>query len=302
MILHRILNSAASAAGRNPLLTSSIRVSHQLAIQGEQWARGRYRQPRAHFHVGGRGPALLLINGFGASGLLWPTALVTELERRYQVIRMDNRGTGWSRRTHGPFTVAMMADDAYEAMRACGHASAVVAGYSMGGIVAQELAVRHPEAVDKMVLMATIPPPPAQVPPGDVVSLLRLGLGPFDDDREFDRDYRLAVADAILAVASPHFTADDELKDEIGAQVLRRVTTRGGALQQSRAILAWHDPRRLTAVGAPTVVFSGQDDPIVPVENGRRIVELIRGATHVELPRTGHLVPWEARPRLVEAL
>lgn len=303
----RTLNATASRLAHAAPLIWSIGAAQRLAIRGEQWVRAKRRQspdsgPAAHWHEGGRGPALLLLNGFAASGLLWPTTFIEQLERSYHVIRIDNRGTGWSRHASGPFTIATMAADAHDALRACGHDRATVVGISMGGVIAQELAIRHPECVDRLVLMATIPPPPAHVPPTDLAALMRLVFGPFNDDREFDPAYRMKVADALLAVASPHFEADDDLRHEIGSQVLRRVTTVKGALLQSRAIVAWHGPERLANVRAHTTVLSGQDDPIIPVANGRHIAALIPAATHVELPRTGHLVPWESGAAVLETL
>jgi 3-oxoadipate enol-lactonase len=296
--IERQVNRAIGAAGRLPALTTSVSIAHQVAIRTEQFVRRprtRHpaRTPAIHWHEGGEGPALLLINGLTGSGILWPTEFVKELERSFHVIRLDNRGTGWSRNAPMPFTVATMAEDAYDVLRACGHERAVVAGISMGGVVAQELALRHPSVVEHLVLMATIPPPPANTAPPEVGSLLHLVAGPAQDDREHDPAYRAEVAQGLLRFASPTFVASPELEQELGGQVLRRMTTRRGAIAQSRAVIAWRGPKRIRSITVPTTIIMGTDDPLVPLANGGALAELIPGSRCVELPDCGHLIPWE---------
>lgn len=257
------------------ILTTWIGAAHRWAIAAERAIRGCSRAPdgvpAVHWHEGGAGPAVLLLNGFTASGLLWPTRLVELLEQSHTVIRVDNRGSGSSRTAPAPFTIATMADDAYDVLRATGHESAVVVGLSMGGMIAQELAIRHPEAVDRLVLVSTIPPPPANTPPGALVVLGSL-------------------------VGSAAVTG------EVPGQVLRRPVAARGTISQARAIIAWHGPDRLRQVVAPTTVICGLDDRVVPPANGRAIAGLVAGSTLVELPATGHLVPWEAAAEIVEAV
>lgn len=94
------------------------------------------------------------------------------------MIRIDNRGTGWSRSASYPFTIADMADDARDVLRACRIDRAAVLGVSMGGMIAQELAIRHGGFVDKLVLAATRPPAPAYIAPGADMFLLMLDQPP----------------------------------------------------------------------------------------------------------------------------
>ncbi|MCZ7528468.1 MAG: alpha/beta hydrolase [Acidimicrobiia bacterium] len=119
--------------------------------------------PRVHWHEGGAGPVLLLLNGWAASGLLWPSDWLRRLERRFHVVRVDNRGTGWSRGADAPFTIADMAEDAADVLRALGADRATVLGLSMGGMIAQELGLRHPGRVDRLVVVASRPPAPEHV-------------------------------------------------------------------------------------------------------------------------------------------
>ena len=125
---------------------------------------GHRTRPVVHWHRSGKGPPLLLLNGWTASGLVWPETWLGRLEDGYDVIRIDNRGTGWSRSAPSPFTISDLAADARDVLTACGIDRATVLGISMGGMIAQELAIRHSEIVEKLVLVATMPPTPAHTP------------------------------------------------------------------------------------------------------------------------------------------
>src|SRR3954470_16173372 len=113
-----------------------------------------------HYQDSGDGPPLLVLNGWTASGLIWPDEWVHALERDYRLLRVCNRGTGWSDHVTSPFTVADMVTDAVAVLDAEGIDRAHVFGLSMGGMIAQQLALAHPERVVRLVLCATAPPPP----------------------------------------------------------------------------------------------------------------------------------------------
>ena len=118
-------------------------------------------------------PLVVLVNGWTASGLLWPAGFVEQLEGSFDVVRVDNRGSGYSRTAPAPFTMAQLADDLRDVLRAIGARSATIVGLSMGGMIAQELAIRHPELVDRLVLCGTRPPPPAGfAPPRSVLDAM----------------------------------------------------------------------------------------------------------------------------------
>ena len=106
----------------------------------------RGRPAAVHWHESGRGPVLVLLNGWSVSGLVWPRAWIDRLAQRYRVVRIDNRGTGWSRRAPAPFTIADLADDVVTVLDAVGAERATIVGLSMGGMIAQELALRAPAA------------------------------------------------------------------------------------------------------------------------------------------------------------
>jgi pimeloyl-ACP methyl ester carboxylesterase len=263
-------------------------------------ASGRPRRaPLIHWHEGGSGPPLLLLNGWAGSGLAWPTAWLHELEAHFRVLRVDQRGTGWSRDAPAPFTIGDMADDARDVLGACEVDRATVVGYSMGGMVAQELAIRHPWRVERLVLVATVPPSPAKVlaeypypfPTIALLSMLMPGVG------------LRRLVHMMGRAAAPGF-ADErpELIDELVSQMLSRVTPRQMVLAQGRAMSSWHGPKRLARLRSPTVVVQGADDRLVPCENARRLSKFIPQADMVELPDVGHLVFHEAGDEILRLL
>jgi 3-oxoadipate enol-lactonase len=251
----------------------------------------------AFWHEGGAGPTVLLLNGWTASGLMWPSALVGRLEDRFRVVRVDNRGSGYSRCVPMPASIATMADDAAAVLRATSREAAVVVGLSMGGMIAQELALRHPDHVRALVLVGTRPPAPAHLQvPGEVISPLLRRPAP-------DQPIAGFVAQIWAELCGPGFaTTRPDLVDELVAQVLARPTPKAATFRQMGAIAAWHGPRRLGAIACPTTVVHGDVDPLMPVGNGMRLARLVPRARYVELAGVGHLPPLEAPDAVADAV
>jgi len=257
--------------------------------------------PKVFWHgpdtVDGTRPLIVLLNGWTASGLVWPQSLIEQLEAKADVIRIDNRATGYSRTAPAPFTIAEMADDVADVIQRVGAHSALVAGLSMGGMIAQELALRHPLQVERLVLCGTRPPVPAGFLSRSgafdaVVSPRRPGEAVPD---YFRRTWGAVVAEG-FAERSP------DLGDELVDRISERPTPRAGVVAQMRALPTWTGPERLARITAPTIVIHGREDPLFPVGNGMRLAQLIPDARYVELPGVGHLVPFEAQDELASAL
>lgn len=253
--------------------------------------------PETNWHEAGTGESLLLINGWTASGLLWPSGWLRRLEQRFRVIRVDNRGTVWSRTATTPFSIADMADDARAVLGVCQVENATVLGLSMGGMIAQELAIRHPGVVRELILVGTRPPTPAQI--ASDYSKLFGGLNAPNADQSLAEYFRRTWGD----LCAPGFTVENPaVLDELVEQIMRRPTPRYGVLHQLRAVGGWHGPGRLARLKVPTTVVHGDSDPLMPVGNGMRLANLIPGARYVELAGIGHLVPYEAAEELANIL
>lgn len=257
------------------------------------------QRPVVHWHEGGvpGSPVLLLLNGWTASGLLWPQDWVGALERTFHVIRVDNRGSGWSRGAPTPYTVPDLADDAAAVLRLRHVRRATVLGLSMGGMIAQELAARHPSLVERLVLAGTRPPSPDHLPmdPVELRAALRR-RAPQESWTDFVRS--LWARQTAPGFAENH----PEVMDEIASSALRRPTPSSGVLAQARAVGAWTTPRLLTRIEAPTVVVHGALDPMIPVGNGARLARGISGAEYRELPAVGHLLAHESPGALADVV
>jgi pimeloyl-ACP methyl ester carboxylesterase len=258
----------------------------------------RLSRPEIYWRQAGHGPSLVLINGWSASGLAWPRTWLRSLETNFRVIRVDNRGSGYSRFVPTPFTIADLADDVAAVLDEADVRRAIVAGMSMGGIIAQEFALRHPDRLAGLVLIATRPPAPAYtLPPASSMAfeLLRPPRRGETLESYFTRLWTRGTGDG-FAERKPE--AIRELVDQIAAQP----TPRAMLVHQLRAVNGWGHAERLRRIKAPTAIVHGADDPLVDVVNGRRLAELIPGSRYVELPGTGHLPPLEAPDQLLDVI
>lgn len=266
--------------------------------EARRTARRRGRKPQIHWRERGRGPALVLINGWSASGLAWPSAWLRELRQDFRVIRPDNRGTGWSRFAETPFSIGDLAEDVIDVLDDADVDRATVLGLSMGGMIGQELAIRAPDRLHGLVLTATRGPSPTGRPlmgPRLAWQLLR----PAGRRETLEVDLRKLWA----AAAAPGF-ADErpEILEELVSQCVERPTPRPLMMHQLRAATAYGRPGRLARIETPTVVVHGELDALVHVSHGRRLAELVPAARYVELPGIGHLTPHEAPDALRAAI
>jgi pimeloyl-ACP methyl ester carboxylesterase len=258
----------------------------------------RPAKPQIYWREGGRGPLLVLINGWSASGLAWPRAWVRELECDFRVLRIDNRGSGYSRFAQTPFTMANLADDVAAVLDAVEGARAVVVGMSMGGLIAQEFAIRHGNRLSGLVLIATRPPAPRHATPKSSSMMLDL-LGPPRKGESLETYFTRLWT---MATGRGFADREPELIAELVAQIVARPTPRVMLMHQLRAVSGCGHAERLTRIAAPTAIVHGADDPLVDVLNGRRLAGLIPGARYVELEGVGHLPPLEAPDRLLEVI
>ncbi|HET9599853.1 MAG TPA: alpha/beta fold hydrolase [Anaeromyxobacteraceae bacterium] len=251
--------------------------------------RGAYR---LHYRVAGSAdaPPLLLVMGLGMCSLAWHT-LPARLAARFRVLAVDNRGVGGSTAARGGFRIGDLAEDAAGVLDAERVARAHVFGISMGGMIAQELALRHPERVRALALGATFGGHWRSRKPGVGVAL-DLALAALLA-RSVPRMARLLVSEAFYAGHRDGFA-----------------TWLGGISRAPRAVarrqilaIARHEAEsRLGALRVPTLVLTGDRDRLVPPENSRRLARVIPGARLVELPGAGHAFPFERPDETVRLL
>jgi pimeloyl-ACP methyl ester carboxylesterase len=241
---------------------------------------------RLRVHRSGHGAPLLLINGLGASLEMWGP-LLAHLPQR-DIIAFDLPGAGRSSVPRVPLRMRGIANIVAELMCKLGVGPADVLGCSFGGVVAQELAHRHPTMVNRLILAATSAGWPAWPPSPLVVWLMMTPA------RYYDR--RLAAA--IVPVIAGGRTARDRavLQASIDQRVASPPTLRG-YLQQLYAITGWTSQPWLGGLQHPTLVLHGNRDPIVPVANARWMACRIPHATMAEIPGAGHMVLFDEPDR-----
>jgi pimeloyl-ACP methyl ester carboxylesterase len=236
---------------------------------------------KIHWESTGQGPAVLLIAGQGMTIDGW-WATVPVLARSFRVIAFDNRGTGRSSHVPWAYSVAQMAEDAVAVLDAAGEQRAHVYGLSLGGLVAQELALQHPDRVQALVLGATTAAGLTAAPPGSLpmTFFARAGtMGP--EEAEW------------AAVPYAHSETTRRLHpDRIAADIAQRVgspTDGLVSLRQAAALAAHSTYGRLGQITAPTLVVHGEEDVVVPPANARQLARRIPGARLRLWPETGHL-------------
>ncbi len=225
------------------------------------------------------GPAVLLIMGLAYPAAMW-FRLMPALSERYRVIRVDNRGAGHTGDVPGaPYTVETMAADCLAVLDAADVTTAHVVGISMGGLMAQEIALTAPHRVRSLCLLATHPGIAHAVMNPEAMAVLgmRGGLPP--------REAAEASIPFNYAPATPR-----ERIEEDWAVRLPIAATNAGYLAQAFGTSQWDGYDRLGGISSPTLVMHGELDALVPPANGRNLADRIPGAELVTVPLANHLL------------
>lgn len=237
------------------------------------------------FNSSGSGDPLVLIMGLNAPGAAWQPH-IDQWARRFECLAVDNRGAGSSPAPPGPYSTLEMADDYAKLIMKLGLVGCRVVGISMGGAIAQELALRHPELVSRLALVATWSrPDPYLASVLDAISLVR-GAG---DSAEFTALLQTLIwtpvwfrqhhQDLLEAQKEPLAVGPDALAAQVAA-------------------CRSHDAfARLGQIRVPTLVTAGAVDRFVPIELSREIAETIPSADFEVFAATGHVHHWEELAR-----
>jgi pimeloyl-ACP methyl ester carboxylesterase len=263
---------------------------------------------------------MLLIMGLGAQMVLWDDAFCEQLAARgFRVIRFDNRDIGASSKLSGgkrlgpvellklrflkipvaaPYRLADMAQDTIGLMDALGIRSAHLVGASMGGMIAQEVAITFPERVRSLTsIMSTTGNPKLPGPTREASAMLM--APPPNTKEEFLA--RFAQTWKLLRVGS--FPEDEALDRSRAERVFERGLNAAGVGRQLRAILASGSRKqRLRAVKAPTLVIHGTVDPLVHPDGGKDTAASIPGAKLLMIKGMGHAIPIPMWPEIIDAI
>jgi 3-oxoadipate enol-lactonase len=238
----------------------------------------------------GSGPPLLAIMGMSGTALHWGEPFLGPLREHFDVIAYDHRGVGASSRLEGELTTAAMAEDAAALLAALELDSAHVLGISMGGMIAQELALAHPERIRTLTLGCTYCGGEGSVLPApERLQQLTEAMMSGDRARALRAGWEINV--------SPAMAADDEAYARFEVIAHRRAVALPVIMAQMQACAAHDTNARLAELEMPTLVIHGTVDELLPVQNGRLIASRIPGSQLEILEDVGHLFFWE-RPEL----
>jgi pimeloyl-ACP methyl ester carboxylesterase len=249
-----------------------------------------------YYEITGSGEPLLLISGLGYGLWQWHK-MVPGLAAHYQVITFDNRGAGQTDKPPGPYSAALLAADTAGLLEALAVGPAIVLGHSMGGLVAQELALTRPELIRTLVLASSNFGGPNHIPvtPAAMAVLTDLSVDPVERMRR----------GAAVAFAAGFAEAHPEIVEELTAYRLTMPVPLDAYQSQLAVGLAvaqsgFED--RLKTMRLPTIIFTGDQDNVVPPSNADLLAGVIPNSQIYVLRDAGHLFPFEAPDRAVAAL
>ena len=230
----------------------------------------------------GKGRPLLVLNGFGATSADWDPSFIDRLASSNELILLNNRGIGGSTDDGQPFDIAKLADDAAHVIEALGFEHTSVLGWSMGGFIAQTLAIQHRAHIDKLVLLSTDPGGidadlaspdvwsklvDTSGTPNEQARRLLFLLFPNDVAESFYREFGDMVAAA---------------RAQIPVELLKR---------QAAAMGAWHRnglASQLREIRVPVLIATGTEDIVIPASNALKLVNTIPSAWLAQFPLGGH--------------
>jgi pimeloyl-ACP methyl ester carboxylesterase len=256
-----------------------------------------------YYEIHGEGESLLLIEGLGYSSWMW-FKQIPDLSRKYRVIVFDNRGVGNTDKPDVEYTIEMMAEDAAGLLKALGQYPAHVLGVSMGGFIAEELALRHPDMVKSLILVSTSFGGKYTMPMGsklwnsfaklwglmpDVIQLGGKGSAPMINSFGLTPERRVRYG-LSLAFTPEYFKTHNEEVDRIVDWRLANPQPLYAWKRQFIAAVGFDAADRVYQIKTPTLVVTGSEDRIVPAEISKRLAEGIANSEFITLEGTGHLL------------
>ena len=232
---------------------------------------------RLYWTETGSGPPVLLIMGLSFTHEMWHRTFPAL--KGYRAILFDNRGMGRSSVPRGPYSIREMAGDAQAVLRAAGAERADVIGASMGGMIAQELALQYPDSVNRLILACTSYSGFFGRWPDARFAGWILGSRTARDNR------RRSLTDLLYADTTPQERIEEDIQIRAAC-----ISSAAGFYGQFAAILTWNAYYRLPRISVPTLVLHGDQDRLIPIQNGRTVARRIPGAIFREIADAGHII------------
>ena len=240
----------------------------------------------------GAGHPLILVSGLGSTRLGW-WKQIKPFAKKFRVINLDNRDAGDSALGTGPYTIADMADDVASVIKSLHLGRTHIVGISMGGMITQELAIRYPELMDKVVLVATTAGGPTSVNAKPEIAALLMRNGGEDIETRVRRTYTAIAGEGYMA------KHPEDLDQIVKNSIAKPMSLESYQRQLGACMAHWSKgvADRLSQITAPTLIIHGDDDPLIPYPNGKYLAEHIKGARLIMFPGVGHISMIEAPER-----
>ena len=242
----------------------------------------------------GEGPPLLAIMGLTGSRYHW-RGFPERFAEKHRVITYDNRGVGETSAPMGPYTAAQMADDAIGLLDHLGIEKAIVFGVSMGGMIAQEVALRAPGRVGKLILGCTHFGGVSAIPPHQRVTEAFSTIGQGGVEESIRRLLRTNFSERFLAERG------DLFEEMLKHGVANRMSPKG--FQGQFMAVATHDTAaRVNGIGVETLIITGDDDLLIPHGNAALLAKQVPNNRVAILPGVGHMFWIEGAPEAEAAI
>lgn len=236
---------------------------------------------KLYYEIHGTGEPLILIEGLGYASWSW-FRQIEVLSDTYRVVSFDNRGVGNSDKPDIPYSIELMADDVARLLESLSIEKAHILGVSMGGYIAQSLAINYPEKVKSLVLGCTSFGGPQSIPLTEEALQSMLKVEGLNAEEVIRQGLKVAF--------SPKFIkASPEVVNQLVAWRLANPTPRYAWERQFAAAAAFNAESQLNTIKVPTLVITGSEDIVIPPQNSVLLTERISGAQLVMIPGGGHL-------------
>jgi len=252
------------------------------SVAGESLASMPVDGARIAYRRVGKGPPLLVLNGYAATSADWDPSFIDRLACCNELILLNNRGVGGSADDGQPFDIAKLANDAAHVIETFGFERMSVVGWSMGGFIAQMLAVEHPDRVHKLILLST----DSGGTGADLASPAVWSQFVDTSGTPHEQAHRLLSLLFPSGSAEFLYRAFGDIiaaaRAQLSPELLRR---------QAAAMDAWHRngvASQVRAIRVPVLIAAGMEDIVIPASNALKLVNAIPGAWLARFPHGGH--------------
>jgi len=249
-----------------------------------------YGDIKLYYEKAGAGPPLFLVNGLGGDTRAW-CYLLPHLNKSFTTIVYDMRCAGKSDKPEDPFCIADLSDEADALIEHLGYDKVSLLGFSMGGVVALDMALNHSDKIDKLALVSTMPASMDMYPiPDFVMSLfVRTDVSPMLIEMIYD----VLFGSTFKIIHSAKEWVDFKMNDD-------NPQPADAYLNQLNAVKSFDLRSKVEKLKLPTLIVAGDEDLVIPPKNAQWLHEHIKGSKMVMLETVGHMIPLESPERLTK--